>query len=459
MDRTEKLQFQQSIENYFESNRVYGLFEKLLKELIIIKPNDPIDYLIKRLKTKDMKRIFITGSAGVKRSEVSLSVANHFDYEGISSGDLLRKELSKKSDKVKEIEPYLKLNKLVPDETVINLIKQELIRLEKSNKSYIVEGFPRNRVQAMFLQSVGIIPDNVILITAPEEKITSRIQEKLTLSKVTNDPNKLNSYVYDSQEEYELNIKAVKEVFPNHTQVSSKGKEGNKMIDDISRILEFKQKTVGARKPPRILLLGPPCSKKYEIARLIAGKYNIVHVSISSLLNAEIKKNNDNSKAIIAATSKGELVDDKLIYKLLEDRLFASDAMINGWILTGFPKTSYQMKYIEIEHNKAFKPSLIVSIELEDEVVQRRSSLRRVDPYTGICVYLDSPDFDAKSAVAKRLVVKPEDGEVQLKKRLENWKNFAYNELANVQGIIRLDGENNIQNLVERVSDSLENSS
>ena len=69
-----------------------------MKELIISRPNDPIDYLIKRLKAKDTKRIFITGSAAVNRKEVSLSLANHFSYEGISIGDILRKEISKKLD-------------------------------------------------------------------------------------------------------------------------------------------------------------------------------------------------------------------------------------------------------------------------------------------------------------------------------------------------------------------------
>lgn len=58
MDRNEKLLWQQSIENYFESKKIYDLFEKLVKELVVNKPNDPYDYLIKRLKTKDSKFLF-----------------------------------------------------------------------------------------------------------------------------------------------------------------------------------------------------------------------------------------------------------------------------------------------------------------------------------------------------------------------------------------------------------------
>ena len=52
MDKGEKLEFQQKIENYFEEKRVYELFEKLLKDLVISKPKEPIDYLIHRLSVK-----------------------------------------------------------------------------------------------------------------------------------------------------------------------------------------------------------------------------------------------------------------------------------------------------------------------------------------------------------------------------------------------------------------------
>jgi adenylate kinase len=146
MDRIEKLKFKQSIENYFEENRVYELFEKLLKELIISKPNDPINYMINRIKSKDTKRIFITGHPGTSRKEISLSLAESFGYSCVSLGDLLSKEVSKKLDNARKIEGKMNHFNLVDDETVIDLLKKELIRLETENVSYIIEGFPRNRV-------------------------------------------------------------------------------------------------------------------------------------------------------------------------------------------------------------------------------------------------------------------------------------------------------------------------
>jgi adenylate kinase len=37
------------VEKYLEENKVYPIFEDMLKALIIKKPDDPIDFLIKKL--------------------------------------------------------------------------------------------------------------------------------------------------------------------------------------------------------------------------------------------------------------------------------------------------------------------------------------------------------------------------------------------------------------------------
>ena len=93
MDRTEKLQYEQGLEQYFDQNKVYDLFEKLFKDLVINKPENPIDYLIERLKKEDTKRIFITGYPGTSRRTVSLAVAGALGYSCVSVNDILQSEV------------------------------------------------------------------------------------------------------------------------------------------------------------------------------------------------------------------------------------------------------------------------------------------------------------------------------------------------------------------------------
>ncbi len=140
---------------------------------------------------------------------------------------------------------------------------------------------------------------------------------------------------------------------------------------------------------------------------------------------------NDNSINILNSINAGELgnntpfntiVDDKFVLKLLETRLFASDAMINGWIITGFPKNKEQINFLQNKPN--FNPSLVVQLGLDDEYVQKKSAARRLDTasgnksylfFTGKVYYSDSKDFNQD--LLKKLVVKNEDKPAILKKR------------------------------------------
>jgi hypothetical protein len=46
MDKLQRFEFQQSIESYLEQNQVYELFEGLLKEIVLHRPDQPLDFLI-----------------------------------------------------------------------------------------------------------------------------------------------------------------------------------------------------------------------------------------------------------------------------------------------------------------------------------------------------------------------------------------------------------------------------
>ena len=50
----------QSIESYLEDNQVYELFENLLKQLVINRPEQPLDFLIQKLSKPERKyRCFV----------------------------------------------------------------------------------------------------------------------------------------------------------------------------------------------------------------------------------------------------------------------------------------------------------------------------------------------------------------------------------------------------------------
>ena len=55
MLQDKKLSFQRQLEEYLEEQKVYDIFEDMMKGLIINKPKDPLQFLVKRLTSPESK--------------------------------------------------------------------------------------------------------------------------------------------------------------------------------------------------------------------------------------------------------------------------------------------------------------------------------------------------------------------------------------------------------------------
>jgi adenylate kinase family enzyme len=83
---------------------------------------------------------------------------------------LLRINIEKKTPLGLEAEGYIKKGVLVPDESMIGCILEELKTVKGS---FLLDGFPRNKVQAAKLWDIQKI-DSVINLNVPYEIIIGR---------------------------------------------------------------------------------------------------------------------------------------------------------------------------------------------------------------------------------------------------------------------------------------------
>ena len=462
MDRIQKLEYEKSMEEYFHEHKVYDLMEKLFEELIINKPKDPIDYLINRLKRKTTKKIFITGYPGSGIKNISLALANSLGFTCFSISHLLEKEISKNKENSEKIKKSFEECQLIDDEIVIDLLREQIIKFEEENISYIIEGFPRNRTQAIFLQSSGLLPDNIIVLTTSKEKseeaVFERIKENFENSGKQKNETEIKSLAKISVAESDLNLKTLKEIFGGfyyEIDVNNFEQEAE-VVDNLANLLKFKHKTNEARKSPHIMLIAPPCLNKNKIGNLVAKQLKLTHVDVMDLLRKEISAKNENSKNILESLEKNDLVHNKHILKLLEDRLYSSDCMINGWIITGFPKSELQINYME-KMNSEIKPSLIAVIEADERKIEENAGKKRYDPKTGKSYIEGSKEYsglgdDDIKRLAKR---KQDEGEI-LKKRIDNWKQILDIILKkDYKNLIKLDGNESESKIAETIIDAV----
>ena len=62
MDKLQKFDYMQSIEQYLDENQIYELFEDLLKQLLVARPEKPLEFLVQQIKSPQSKFSVLTKS-------------------------------------------------------------------------------------------------------------------------------------------------------------------------------------------------------------------------------------------------------------------------------------------------------------------------------------------------------------------------------------------------------------
>jgi adenylate kinase len=121
-----------------------------------------------------MKRIVLLGSQGSGKSTQSKLIAEFLGVEIISSSRILREVVKRQTDIGKKIKKLMVEGSLIPDTHMINLMLEEL-RAPSCMNGYLLDGFPRNVVQAEALdESCGV--DKVLNIEISDEVSIKRIE-------------------------------------------------------------------------------------------------------------------------------------------------------------------------------------------------------------------------------------------------------------------------------------------
>lgn len=102
-------------------------------------------------------RLLLLGAPGLgKGTQTSKLVKQFPTIETLSSGDILRKQISLETSVGVEASKHIKLGKLVPDKTMVNLITNHLLNNNwlNSQATWLLDGFPRTVSQALALDDI-----------------------------------------------------------------------------------------------------------------------------------------------------------------------------------------------------------------------------------------------------------------------------------------------------------------
>ena len=130
--------------------------------------------------------LIIFGPPGAGKGTQANKLAKDFNLYKISTGDLLREEVKKKTSLGKEIKSILDKGKFVSDDIINNLVRK-IVSNKKINNRLIFDGYSRNLEQTEKLQ-IFIEENNqkiscVLSLEVEEKLIIKRILGRVTCSK------------------------------------------------------------------------------------------------------------------------------------------------------------------------------------------------------------------------------------------------------------------------------------
>jgi len=180
--------------------------------------------------------VIIFGPPGAGKGTQANNLVKKYNLYQISTGDLLRSEVSNKTDIGRNIENIISKGDFATDEIVNELIQKVVSNPQKKNK-LIFDGYPRSLSQAknldILLNSSNQKIDFIFFLNVKKETIIKRIEKRKILEKRADDNLKTILKRYDTYMETTKPVLDFYSKNPNFYEI-----DGSVKIDEISSKIE-----------------------------------------------------------------------------------------------------------------------------------------------------------------------------------------------------------------------------
>ncbi|MDY2720093.1 MAG: adenylate kinase [Candidatus Faecousia sp.] len=168
----------------------------------------------------------------------------------------------------------------------------------------------------------------------------------------------------------------------------------------------------------KLILLGAPGAGKGTQAEIIAAKLRIPTISTGNILREAIRNETQTGLEAKRYMDGGMLVPDDVILGIVAERVAREDCK-NGFILDGVPRTIAQAQALE---DKGVCMDCVLSIEIDDAVIERRMTGRRVCASCGASYHVNAHPPGTEGvcdACGGELIIRKDDAPDTVRQRLK----------------------------------------
>lgn len=132
-----------------------------------------------------MVNFLIFGPPGSGKGTQSVRLAEKFNLLHLSTGDMLRAEITAGTDLGKKMSLIMSKGELVPDEVVIEMIAVKIDNT-KGKAGFLFDGFPRTVAQTIALEKMlnerGMKIDSMLVLDVDHDELVKRLIARAELS-------------------------------------------------------------------------------------------------------------------------------------------------------------------------------------------------------------------------------------------------------------------------------------
>lgn len=157
-----------------------------------------------------------------------------------------------------------------------------------------------------------------------------------------------------------------------------------------------------------VIFLGPPGAGKGTQAQVVCTRLGVPQISTGDMLRSAIANKTETGLKAKEYMDAGGLVPDAVVIAIVKERVADKDCA-NGFILDGFPRTVEQAQAL----GEFAKIDAVVNIHVDDEVLVKRLSGRRVCPVCGAPYHVDRLNGETKCTVEGATLIQRDDDKAE----------------------------------------------
>jgi adenylate kinase len=136
-------------------------------------------------------RVLMIAPPGAGKGTQGALIAAHFNIPHIATGELLRDHVVRRTALGQSVQRYLDRGDLVPDQIVLDMVREAMIVAKAAGGGYVLDGIPRNMAQARAAYEIGcelgMTADVALHLQADDAELTRRLLARAALEHRSDD--------------------------------------------------------------------------------------------------------------------------------------------------------------------------------------------------------------------------------------------------------------------------------